>query len=226
MTRWFIKRKTGTGTVEITIDNGTTWQDVTSSIGSTTFGECLESLTVTNPTIGIRIVTSGDAVYVGNAECHQLKSEAKVLGSAPIVTAASSVTTTAVASVYNSANMVDTIGGIYAEVTLQVAQNILSTFLDVSGSTFRLNDGTNTATSAWVTNTAYQVGSAWDATAATMAINVNGVWSSNATYDGTLLSGALDLYRSASGSGIIRNILRGTASNLAGAKAFVDGYMV
>ncbi|MCA9368603.1 hypothetical protein KC887_10315, partial [Candidatus Kaiserbacteria bacterium] len=95
----------------------------------------------------------------------------------------------------------------------------------VSGSTFRLNDGTNTVTAAWVTNTAYQLGIAWDAAAGTMAINVDGTWSSNATYDGTLLAGALDIFRSPAGVGLMRNLKRYSASNLAAAKALVDGDM-
>ena len=154
-----------------------------------------------------------------------MASIAQIRGAAPIITAGSTVTTTAITDVHDSGNWVDTSGGLYCEVTLQVAQNILSTFLDVSGSTFRLNDGTNTATAAWVTNTAYQLGIAWDASAGAMAINVDGTWSSNATYDGTLLAGALDIFRSPAGVGLMRNLKRYKASNLAGAKALVDGDM-
>ena len=118
-TQWHIKRKTGTGTIEITVDNGTTWQDVTSLIDSSTFNECLEGLTVTNPQIGIRIVTSGDAVYVGNAACHLSKTEAQVRGSAPIITAASTVTTTAISMSYDIANHSDEKGAYYCEWTPQ-----------------------------------------------------------------------------------------------------------
>ena len=169
---------------------------------------------------------AGDAVYyIANTETHAARTAAQVRGSAPIITAASTVTTTAITDVHDSGNWVDTSGGLYCEVTLQVAQNILSTFLDVSGSTFRLNDGTNTVTAAWVTNTAYQLGIAWDAAAGTMAINVDGTWSSNATYDGTLLAGALDIFRSPAGVGLMRNLKRYSASNLAAAKALVDGDM-
>ena len=162
---------------------------------------------------------------VGNVEAHFNKTIAAVRGSSPIMTTSASVTASAITDVHDSGNWVDTSGGLYCEVTLQVAQNILSTFLDVSGSTFRLNDGTNTATAAWVTNTAYQLGIAWDASAGTMAINVDGTWSSNVTYDGTLLAGALDIFRSPAGVGLIRNIKRYKASNLAAAKALVDGDM-
>jgi len=78
-TAWHLKRKTGTGTVELTVDGGTTWQDVTSLFDSTGFFRIsADQATVTDPAIGIRIVTSGDAVYVGNAESHLNKSAAEV----------------------------------------------------------------------------------------------------------------------------------------------------
>ena len=198
-TQWHIKRKTGTGNIEITVDNGTTWQDVTSLIDSSTFNECLEGLTVTNPQIGIRIVTSGDAVYVGNTACHLSKSEAQVKESSDIVTAAATVTTTAVTSTFDSDNWNDAEGGLYLEISSQVAQNILSTFLTISGSNFQLSDGTNTATKAWTAGTRHKVGIIWNAAAGTMKLNVDNSWSTATTYNGTLLVGSLDLGRSASG---------------------------
>ena len=116
-TQWHIKRKTGTGNIEITIDNGSTWQDVTSLIDASAFNECLEGLTVTNPQIGIRIVTSGDAVYVGNSACHLSKTEAQCRGSAPILTAASTVSTTAVYGTFDIANHDNSTGAYYLEMS-------------------------------------------------------------------------------------------------------------
>jgi hypothetical protein len=58
----YIKRRTGTGTVEITQDNGVTWTAVTVTAGWTRVAT--PSATVLNPTVGLRIVTSGDAVDV------------------------------------------------------------------------------------------------------------------------------------------------------------------
>ena len=208
-------------------DTGVFWE-LLASVANNSTGNTTASVYVwpaITTAFGSAEVAATGSCVIGNVELHLNKTIAAVRGSAPIVTAASTVTTTAITDVYNSANWVDTSGGLYCEVTLQVAQNILSTFLDVSGSTFRLNDGTNTATAAWVTNTAYQLGIAWDASAGTMAINVDGTWSSNATYDGTLLAGALDIFRSPAGVGLIRNIKRYKASNLAAAKALVDGDM-
>jgi len=65
----YIKRRTGTGTVEITQNGGTTWTAVTVTAGWTRVS--IPSATVTNPTVGIRIVTSGDAVDVAFFQCEQ-----------------------------------------------------------------------------------------------------------------------------------------------------------
>jgi len=72
MTRWFIKRLTGTGTIEVTVNGGTAWQDVTTEVDSTAgFNECLEGLLAfANPQVGIRIQTDTDAVIVGNSELY------------------------------------------------------------------------------------------------------------------------------------------------------------
>ncbi len=57
----WLKRKTGTGDVDITVDGGTTWETKTLTSSYQRF-ETAEQ-TVTNPQVGIRIVTSGDEVY-------------------------------------------------------------------------------------------------------------------------------------------------------------------
>lgn len=58
----YIKRRTGSGTINITSDNGTTWTAVTVTSDWTRVESTVQTLT--NPTVGIRIVTSGDAVDV------------------------------------------------------------------------------------------------------------------------------------------------------------------
>lgn len=57
-----IKRLVGTGNIDLTVDGGTTWSTVTIT-GSYT-QQFITQAAVTNPVIGIRIVTSGDAVAV------------------------------------------------------------------------------------------------------------------------------------------------------------------
>jgi lysophospholipase L1-like esterase len=59
----FLKRLTGTGAVSLTVDGGTTYTDVTTQVVSGAWNEVLASqITVSNPTFGIKLATSGDAV--------------------------------------------------------------------------------------------------------------------------------------------------------------------
>ena len=63
----YLKRKTGTGNIDITLDGGATW--TTQTINSTTWTRCEKTQTLANPDVGIRIVTSGDAVYAWGLQC-------------------------------------------------------------------------------------------------------------------------------------------------------------
>ena len=67
-TSFYVRRKTGTGTIEITDDGGTGYTDITSSINSTTYTEVKITTTQANPSIGFRIVTSGDEIEVDAAQ--------------------------------------------------------------------------------------------------------------------------------------------------------------
>jgi hypothetical protein len=80
-----IRRRTGSGTVELTQDNGTTWTPVTVTTSWTRVS--IASVTSTNPTVGIRIVTSGDAVDVD-----YFQHEAQAFLSADIPTTSATVT--------------------------------------------------------------------------------------------------------------------------------------
>lgn len=85
ITGCFIKRRTGSGNIDITQDNGATWTTVTVTASWAQVG--IASVTSANPTVGIRIVTSGDAVDV-MWFTHQLGT----FLTSPIVTAGSTVT--------------------------------------------------------------------------------------------------------------------------------------
>lgn len=58
----YVRRVTGTGTIEMTMDNGSTWTAVTVTSGWTRAS--IPTQTLANPTVGFRIVTSGDAISV------------------------------------------------------------------------------------------------------------------------------------------------------------------
>jgi hypothetical protein len=61
----YLKRKTGTGNIDLTLDNGTTWTTVPVDA---TWKRFYISQSVTNPKIGVRIVTNADAVYAYGAQ--------------------------------------------------------------------------------------------------------------------------------------------------------------
>lgn len=87
--RWqsaFIKRLTGTGTVEMTTDNGTTWTAVT--VTASWARVEIPTQTLANPTVGFRIVTSGDAIAIDYVQNEASAAQA----SSPIATTTASVT--------------------------------------------------------------------------------------------------------------------------------------
>lgn len=61
----WVQRLTGTGTVQVTLDNGATWTAVTVTSAWTRVGA---AQTLANPTVGVRLVTSGDAIAVDFAQ--------------------------------------------------------------------------------------------------------------------------------------------------------------
>jgi len=66
----FLKRKTGTGTIQITANGGTTWTDVV--IYSDEWVRVQVTAASASQTSGIRIVTSGDEVYAWGAQAEAL----------------------------------------------------------------------------------------------------------------------------------------------------------
>jgi hypothetical protein len=77
-----VRRRTGTGTVEITQDNGSTWTAITLTTSFQRFTTSAQTLT--NPTVGFRIVTSGDAIDVDFCQ-----AETGPVATSPIVTTGS-----------------------------------------------------------------------------------------------------------------------------------------
>lgn len=85
-----VKRVTGTGTIEMTMDGGTTWVDVTSDINSSEFIQVGTGAgaNTTNPQYGFRIVTSGDEIAVQINQLEQTSGQF----SSPIPTSGSTAT--------------------------------------------------------------------------------------------------------------------------------------
>jgi len=62
----YVKRVTGSGVIEMTQNGGTTWTSITVTSDWTRVS--LASATVTNPSVGFRIVTSGDEIAVDGVQ--------------------------------------------------------------------------------------------------------------------------------------------------------------
>lgn len=92
---FFVRRRTGSGTVEITGNGGTAWTDITASLSTAAWYRATVSATLVNPVIGLRITTSGDAVDVDFAQL-----EAGTFATPPILT-----TTVAVACAADSVTL-------------------------------------------------------------------------------------------------------------------------
>jgi hypothetical protein len=59
-----VKRLTGTGTIEFTVDGGVTWVDITSNLSTDQWYRAEATDTLANPEYGFRIVTDTDKIAV------------------------------------------------------------------------------------------------------------------------------------------------------------------
>ena len=127
----YVRRRTGTGTVEITQDNGTTWTAITLTASYQRF--LSPTGTITNPIFGFRILTSGDEIDVDFTQ-----QEAGSVATSAIPTVAATATRNAdvISKTGVSGFIGQTEGTIYAEVNTRA----LST--GVGRQILSINDGT------------------------------------------------------------------------------------
>lgn len=86
--RWqtaFVKRLVGSGTINMTMDNGTTWTAIAPTSSWSRLS--IPTQTLANPTVGFRIVTNGDKIAVDLVQ----NENSGVFATSPILTAGSSV---------------------------------------------------------------------------------------------------------------------------------------
>lgn len=196
----FIKRKTGTGTINMTQDNGSTWTPVTVTSSWTLVQ--LSAVTSADPVFGLQIVTSGDAIYVDYFQ-HELGSylTSPISGSR----AADSIKLPYSANI----NFRHDKGIVILKLRMKYANSAgnKSLFSANTGATdfiydngsggIALGDGANTATAAvggWAANDILLIGACYDDKAGKMSIHVSkngGSWidSSDTTYDGGFSTG-------------------------------------
>ena len=136
----------------------------------------------------------------------------------PIYTESAAVTRDADEISYDSANHSDTAGTWLIEVEATGAANILDGFLSHTGTEIELDDGTNTQAST-EDFSSHKIGIVYGDS--TMRLNVDGVWQAEGPYDGTLLSGILDLARASTVVEYFGEILRYDVKS----EAIVDEWM-
>lgn len=187
-----IKRKTGTGNIAITIDNGATW--VTKAISSD--WESYEvTQTLANPVFGVRIETSGDEIYI-----RYVGLETASFSSSPILSTSASVTRNKDNLKYQL-ELPDN-GTIYAEVyskNSNVGSGIVSKSLGIGPLNYNSDtgisfiDGTNTHVltygSPFSTGTR-KIAARWSGTAGTMKVFKDGGASSEGAYNGAFVGGS------------------------------------
>lgn len=80
----YVKRLSGSGTINMTMDNGVTWTAITPTTNWSQM--TIPSQTLANPTVGFRIVTSGDSIAVD-----VVQNEEGTFVTSPILTTTASV---------------------------------------------------------------------------------------------------------------------------------------
>lgn len=200
----FIKRKTGTGAIEVTVDGGSTWVAVTTQVaGDSGWHLCQTTLpTVTDPEFGVRLVTSGDAVYLDFAQMDDGKARVSVH---PIEGGATLAAQSMIAAdATNSPTLiVDVKGAVYAEAQLLPDDfSILKAYIISGGNAssrilvsdngsddLQSSDGTNALTfSNGIISYTKAVSYWWDSS---KQISSNGSSSSAGNYDGSWTVGTI-----------------------------------
>lgn len=142
----FVKRITGTGTINMTMDNGSTYTPLSSancfnpgddsagSINSSTWVRCqIPTQTLANPTVGFQIVTNADAFAID-----MVQNESTTFWTSPVP--ATTANATRAADVYAASNyLLNLLGATTGTITQSI-----SGFPLVSSTTFRMLGGNGT----------------------------------------------------------------------------------
>ncbi len=217
ITGCYIKRRTGSGTINMTQDNGATWTVVSPTASWSAVA--IPAATLANPIIGFQIVTSGDAIDVDF-----VMHEEAAFVSSPIPATTVSVTRNADVLLYPATgNGGDTAGSCYAEVTQPASTTgyvvMMSGSANVAlftnvGTQVRCFDGTNNNAGATYTpsiTAPVKIAAAWGQTASTMQTAASGATAAATAFDGTMaFSGNLHVGSNAGTNqfvfGTIRNV--------------------
>jgi hypothetical protein len=175
----YLKRKTGTGNIDLTLDGGSTW---TTKVITASWARYEITQTLADPDCGIRIVTSGDEVYAFGAQV-----EATAFATRYITTVAANVTRNADALTVPDTVYSDTAGTISAEVSCEVqasatAQRLFGPLLRLNAATIDAADGTNTPACTVAISDRKTLSTAWGSS--TQRVAATGATAGTGSYDG------------------------------------------
>ena len=191
----WLKRVTGTGTINITQDGGVGYTDVTSQINSTTFTRVSLTASQLNAVFGIQVVTSTDVIL---ADFNQF--EAGASATSPMA-AAGAARNKDVLSYVLAGNISGVSGSFYAEVSSAVNSGVQGVgssntggrmFYTSSGQSIMFDGANATATPAITWTTSVQkVASSWGTS---LKCFVGGTAGTSATFDGNMgFTGVLEV---------------------------------
>lgn len=132
----FVARKTGTGTVEMTIDGGTTWVDITSNLTSVIDNRQKINQGLVDPQVGFRLGTSGDEI-----EVDFMQLERTAFATSPIETTTLQVQRDA--DILNDPSVIAAPYAIFADVTWQDDPDTNMSAISVQGDRLRIQGGTS-----------------------------------------------------------------------------------
>ena len=188
---FYVKRSVGSGSIYFTRDGGTNWTDITSLINNSTFTFVkIENTSVTNPQVGFKIATSGDAIIV-DAGINHLGAQ---ICETPILTTAAAFPVNAdVLTAPTASNFSDTAGTILATVTRDdwtagngsaVGSSTRGLYTSSANSGAQGVDGTNTVNGpSGIPSGTMRIGIRWSGSS--MQVFSNGVFQSVGSYDGS-----------------------------------------
>lgn len=214
----YIKRVTGTGTINITQNGGTGYTDITSQINSSTFTRVSLNASVLNAAFGIQIVTSGDVILV---DFNQFESGA--FATSPMASAGAARNADVLTYPF-AGNASASVGSAYAELTTQWANTSTAhsaidfadrtaLYIDnAAATTIRLTDGTNAALKTGLTDMSTGLRkrvSSWGGSG--LIVTGDGATVATSTFDGDIGSTAIGVGINAAGAsrnwfGTIRNV--------------------